>query len=73
MQVKNCHVLYHFYVHLLCLECIKHIFMLEFSSNGANVKDEKRAYAYVTGPAKTGHICTNYTCSENGTFLGPHV
>ena len=46
MQVKNCHVLYHFYVHLLCLECIKHIFMLEFSSNGANVKDEKRAYAY---------------------------
>ena len=27
----------------------------------------------VTGPAKTGHICTNYTCSENGTFLDPHV
>ena len=25
---------------------------------------------YVTGPAKTGHICTNYTCSENDTFLG---
>ena len=24
---------------------------------------------FVTGPAKTGHICTNYTCSENGTFL----
>ena len=24
----------------------------------------------VTGPAKTGHICTNYTCSKNGTFLG---
>ena len=24
----------------------------------------------MTGPAKTGHICTNYTCSENGTFLG---
>ena len=28
---------------------------------------------YVTGPAKTGHVCTNYTCSENDTFLGPHV
>ena len=25
--------------------------------------------AYVTGRAKTGHICTNYTCSENSTFL----
>ena len=28
---------------------------------------------YVTGPAKTGHICTNYTCSEKSTFLGAHV
>ena len=25
---------------------------------------------FVTGPLKTGDICTNYTCSENGTFLG---
>ena len=25
---------------------------------------------FVTGPAKTGHICTNYTYSENSTFLG---
>ena len=25
---------------------------------------------YVTGPMKTGHICTNYTPLENGTFLG---
>ena len=25
---------------------------------------------YVTGPAKTGHICTNYIYSENVTFLG---
>ena len=25
---------------------------------------------YVTGPAKTGYICTNYMCLENGTFLG---
>ena len=24
----------------------------------------------VTGPAKTGHICTNYTCSEKVSFLG---
>ena len=24
----------------------------------------------VTKPAKTGHICTKYTCSENSTFLG---
>ena len=24
----------------------------------------------VTGPVKTGHICTNYMCSENNTFLG---
>ena len=23
----------------------------------------------VTGRVKTGHICTNYTCSENSTFL----
>ena len=23
----------------------------------------------VTGRAKTRHICTNYTCSENPTFL----
>ena len=28
------------------------------------------AVVYVTGPAKTGHICTKYTCSENSTFLG---
>ena len=21
---------------------------------------------FVTGPVKTGHICTNYTCSEKG-------
>ena len=27
----------------------------------------------VTGPAKTGHICANYMCSEKGTFLGAHV
>ena len=27
----------------------------------------------VTGPVKTGHICTNYTCSEKGTFLRPCV
>ena len=27
----------------------------------------------VTGPAKTGHICTNYTCLEKYTFLGPYV
>ena len=25
---------------------------------------------YVTGPAKTGHIRTKYTCSENHTYLG---
>ena len=24
----------------------------------------------VTGPAKTGHICTKYTCLENYTYLG---
>ena len=24
----------------------------------------------VTGPVKTGHICKNYTCLVNGTFLG---
>ena len=24
----------------------------------------------MTGPVKTGHICTNYTPLENGTFLG---
>ena len=24
---------------------------------------------YVIGPAKTGHICTNHTCSVIGTFL----
>ena len=23
----------------------------------------------VIGRAKTGHICTSYTCSENSTFL----
>ena len=27
----------------------------------------------VTGPAKTGHIYTNYTCSEKVTFLGGYV
>ena len=31
------------------------------------------SYIIVTGPAKTGHICTNYTCSEKGTFLGAHA
>ena len=25
----------------------------------------------MTGPAKTGHICTNYACSEKSTFLVP--
>ena len=25
---------------------------------------------YVIGPAKTGHIYTNYTYSENSSFLG---
>ena len=25
---------------------------------------------HVTGPARTGHICTNYTCLENGDLLG---
>ena len=25
---------------------------------------------FVTGPVKTGHVCTNYTCLENGTLLG---
>ena len=24
---------------------------------------------FVTGPVKTGNICTNYACSENDTFL----
>ena len=24
---------------------------------------------HITGPAKTEHICTNYTCLENGAFL----
>ena len=24
----------------------------------------------VIGPVKTGHICTNYTCLENGTLFG---
>ena len=28
------------------------------------------AAGYVTGPVKTGHICTNYTCLENGIFHG---
>ena len=28
------------------------------------------SFLYVIGPAKTGHICTNYTHLENGTFLG---
>ena len=28
---------------------------------------------YVTGPANTGHICTNYTSPESGTFLGSYV
>ena len=33
---------------------------------------ESHAYisaVYATGPAKTGHICTKYTCTENNTFL----
>ena len=32
-----------------------------------------RLSTYVTTPAKTGHICTNYTCSGKDTFLGPYV
>lgn len=24
----------------------------------------------ILGPVKTGYICSNYTCSENGSFLG---
>ena len=28
---------------------------------------------FVSGFAKTEHICTNYTCLENGTFLGHHL
>ena len=30
---------------------------------------ELKKTPYVTGPAKTGHICTKYTCSKNSTFL----
>ena len=38
--------------------------------NGIKIWILLEPLTYVTGPAKTGHICTNYTCSENGTFLG---
>ena len=31
---------------------------------------EDTALSIVTGPAKTGHICTNQACKENGTVLG---
>ena len=34
------------------------------------VKMTVNARINVTGPTKTGYICTNYTCSENGSFLG---
>ena len=32
------------------------------------VLDHECTYTYVTGPAKTGHICTNYLCSEMVIF-----
>ena len=39
-----------------------------------NIRPHSRRHlVYVTGPAKTGHICTNYTCPENGTFLGLYL
>ena len=43
------------------------------SGSTAHQFDNPKLYfkkQYVTGPAKTGHICTNYTPLENGMFLG---
>ena len=39
--------------------------------NVASSSDEQ-FILILTGPAKSGHICTNYTCLVNGTFLGHH-
>ena len=33
------------------------------------VSNNKPHSENMTGPAKIGHICTNYRCLENGTFL----
>ena len=31
-------------------------------------------YGYVTGPAKTGHVCTNYTCHiTDHMYLGAGI
>ena len=47
---------------ICALFCTKLTWLLYHKSDGF--------IKYVTGPAKTGHICTKYTCSENSTFLG---
>ena len=42
--------------------------MMDLSGDCDNTESNVQII-YVTGCAKTGHICTNYTCSENSAFL----
>ena len=37
------------------------------------ILNSQTQFKFVTGPAKTGHICIKYTCSENTTFLGLYL
>ena len=46
------------------------IYFQVYSTSRHQLIDTLHTWIFVTGPAKTWHICTNYTCSENDTFLG---
>ena len=67
---------------LLNLEFRTHMYLMDRLLKGAYIMHNRWSErcdgcnswrygsSYVTGPAKTGHICTKYTCSESISFLG---
>ena len=60
-------------IHYVCKlgnACILQVCIKLLGLNKARENWHVKLQYLVTGPAKAGHICTNYTCSENSTFLG---
>ena len=68
-SITHCFSLLFAFTEIVCDENLQNITLYVIAINNKRIA----ATAYVTGPAKTGHICTNYTCLENGTFLGHYL
>ena len=65
-RVGDSNYRYHIYKDTLCTPLERHS---RAEKNLAMTKSFAVAIIKnVTGPAKTGHICTKYTCSENHTY-----